>query len=217
MPGDGAAGAWQIASVRGGQGADAVRHRPRPRTTARRHQQHVERRVAAVEDRIGPAGGEQKATLVRDGGAHGVAPARLHHRVVVGDLEPERRLSRGLHLDAPQHRGRCVGARDVLQHGFEDRIGRQRDALAVGRGTLQRAGPRGAADGGHDRGQRLGHPPWSARADHRIHVGTTRRLTREGRSSLHAGQAVSRRSWPGHRNLRTRWDRSAVGLATGRG
>ena len=66
-----------------------------------------------------------------DGGAHGIAPSGLHGRVVVRDLEAERRLPRRIDRRATEHRRRRVGARDIQQHRFEHRVGRQRDALPV--------------------------------------------------------------------------------------
>jgi hypothetical protein len=49
---------------------------------------------------------EQKPSLVPDGRADGVATVRGHRRVVVGDLETERRLPGGLQLGAAEHEGR---------------------------------------------------------------------------------------------------------------
>ena len=177
VPCYGAAGAGQFTLVGGGQRADVGRPGRWPSAAACRHQQHLQRCVTPVEHRIGLVRGEQQAALVRDGSADDVAPARPHGCVVVGDLEAERRLSGRLCLGAPQHRGRRVRARDLLQHRLEHRIGWKSDALAVRGGPRERAGPGRDADDRPDCRQCRGAQPQPECAVHRLLLRTTRAST----------------------------------------
>lgn len=146
MPRDRVAGAGQFSFVRGGQGADRGGRRFRFRAAASGHQQQLQRLVAAVQHRIMPVRRKQQPSLLLDARTDGVAVARLHGGIVVGDLEPERRLPGRVQFAAAEHHRWRIGSRYILQLGLEHRIGRQRDALAIHRGALQRAGPGRTAD-----------------------------------------------------------------------
>jgi hypothetical protein len=95
---------------------------PRRRSSpaARGDKQEAEGPVATTEHRICAVSREGEAPLVRDGGAHGIAPPRLHRSVVVRDLEAEWRLPRRLDSRAAEDRRGRVGSGDVQEHGFED-------------------------------------------------------------------------------------------------
>ena len=121
-----------------------------------------------------------------EGRAHGIAPSRLDGRVIIVYREMERRRPRRFESRAAKHFALRVGARDVLQLGFEDRAGRQGDSLAIEGRALQGAGGGGRAGGGPcERRQKTRSKPSPMRSEHRFFPMT------ESRSYCHSFSMAS--------------------------